>query len=142
MITDKQIKTVWMLARQVGIDSDLLHDMVLKQTGKESIKALLKTEGEEIIRALIQSGGKLTKKRRPPKALPLNVVELVTREQRWLIRRLEQELGWTDNPERLKGFIARITKKGEITTKQGAIKVIQGLKGMVERKSKGRANNG
>jgi len=131
-----------MLARQVGIDSDLLHDMVLKQTGKESIKALSKTEGEAIIRTLIQSGGKLTKKRRPPKALPLNVVELISKEQRWLIHQLVQELGWTENPERLKGFMARVIKKGQISTKQEAIKVIQGLKGMVERKLNRRANNG
>jgi hypothetical protein len=48
----------------------------------------------------------------------------------------EKELGWKDNPERLKGFIKRIIKRERIRTKQEGIKVIQGLKGMKNLKLK------
>jgi phage gp16-like protein len=142
MITSKQIRLIWVLARQTGIDTDLLHDMVLRHTGKSSIKTLSKTEVQTVIKALIQAGGKQPLKRRPRKNGLLNVVELISKEQRWLIKQLEQNLSWTENPERLKGFIARVIKKGQISTKQEAIKVIQGLKHMVERETNGRANNG
>ena len=119
-ITDKQLKT------QLGMDSDLLHEMALNVTGKGSIKALSISEAADIIDGLVEAGAKVKRKRRPRRDLPLNVIELITCEQFRLIQYLESQLGW-DNPNQLKGFIKRIIKREGVRTKQEAIKVIEGL---------------
>ena len=143
MITEGQIKLIWVLARQLGIDSDDLHEMIAGTTGEDSIKSLSTGQGAEVIDSLVQAGGRVKRKRKPRRDLPPNVVELLTPKQARLIRYLERELGWQDNPERLKGFIKRSIKKEVVRTKQEAIKVIEGLKNMAEREArKGVAGNG
>jgi phage gp16-like protein len=141
MITRDQIKLIWVLARQLGMESDELHEMVSVVTGKDSIKSLSVTEGTEVIEVLVRAGGRV-KRRQPRPALPPNVVELVTHKQTRLIKRLEKKLGWQDNPQRLKGFTKRITKREGIRTKQEAIKVIEGLKNMARRETKKDVVNG
>jgi hypothetical protein len=136
MITRDQIKLIWVLARQLGIESNELHDVVSAVTGKDSIKALSVAEGTDIIEVLIRAGGRVKKKRKPRPDLPPNVVELVTRRQTRLIKHLERRLGWHDNPERLKGFTRRIIKREGVRTKQEAMKVIEGLKNMARRARK------
>lgn len=136
MITGEQIKLIWVLARQLGLDSDELHEVVAGITGKHSIKTLSVVEGKDVIEALARAGGKVTKKRKPRRDLPLNVVEIVTPKQMRFIKYLEKKLGWNDNPERLKGFIKRTIKKEVVRTKQEASKVIEGLKSMAEREPK------
>jgi hypothetical protein len=136
MITRDQIKLIWVLARQLGMESNELHDVVSAVTGKDSIKALLVAEGTDIIEVLIRAGGRVKKKRKPRPDLPPNVVELVTRRQTRLIKHLERRLGWHDNPERLKGFTRRIIKREGVRTKQEAMKVIEGLKNMARRARK------
>jgi hypothetical protein len=136
MITRDQIKLIWVLARQLGMESNELHDVVSAVTGKDSIKALSVAEGTDIIEVLIRAGGRVKKKRKPRPSLPPNVVELVTRKQTRLIKVLEKRLGWQDNPERLKGFTRRIIKREGVRTKKEAIKVIEGLKSMARRTRK------
>ena len=133
MITRDQIKLIWVLARQLGMESNELHDVVSAVTGKDSIKALSVAEGTDIIEVLIRAGGRVKKKRKLRPDLPPNVVELVTRKQTRLIKQLEKRLGWQDNPERLKGFTRRIIKREGVRTKQEAIKVTEGLKSMARR---------
>jgi len=133
MITRDQIKLIWVLARQLGMESNELHDVVSAVTGKDSIKALLVAEGTDIIEVLIRAGGRVKKKRKPRPDLPPNVVELVTRKQTRLIKLLERRLGWHDNPERLKGFTRRVIKREGVRNKQEAMKVIEGLKNMARR---------
>lgn len=133
MINQQQIKLVWVLARQIGIDEEELHRLILDAFGETSLKSLSSNQAKELIDKLIQSGGRVKKKRRRPKDLPANVVELVTRDQMRLVRALEKELGWNDNPDRLKGFTRRIIKADAVRTKEEGIKVIQGLKGMLKR---------
>jgi len=140
MVTLKQNKLIWVLAGQLGMNSDMLHALVLAITGKVSIKDLSVEEGAKIIETLERTGGKIKRKKRPPKKLPHNVVELVTRPQIRLIHYLEKQLDWQENPHRLEGFIKRIIKKRRIYTKQEAIKVIQGLKSMVTRDTRKQAN--
>jgi len=136
MITRDQIKLIWVLAHQLGMESNELHDVVSAVTGKDSIKALSVAEGTDIIEVLIRAGGRVKKKSKPRPDLPPNVVELVTRRQTRLIKVLERRLGWQDNPERLKGFTRRIIKREGVRTKQEAMKVIEGLKSMARRARK------
>lgn len=136
MISQKQIKLMWVLSRQLDLDNDDLHKVVFGITGKKSIKTLSVMEGKEVIDALIQAGAKVKKKRRPRRDLPPNVIEMATRKQRRLIKYLEKSLGWDDNPERLNGFVRRTIKKKVISTKLDAMKIIEGLKGMAEREER------
>jgi hypothetical protein len=134
-ITDKQLKLIWTLARQLGMDGDLLHSIVFYATGKDSLKKLSALEAAAIIDVLIEDGAKVKKKRKPRRELPENVVELVTGEQIRLIEYLVDQLGW-NHPEQLKGFNKKVIKKERIATKQEASKIIEGLKAILNRRQK------
>ena len=136
MITEKQLKTIWTLSRQLGMESDLLHRMIYDVTGKDSLKKLTVHEAAGVIDGLIDDGAKVRKKRKPRRCLPENVVELFTGEQIRLIEYLVDQLGW-DNPNQLTGFNRRVIKKERICTKQEASKIIEGLKAILGRKQKG-----
>jgi Protein of unknown function (DUF1018) len=57
---------------------------------------------------------------------------LVTPAQQLLMQELYEQLGWSD-PARQMGFARRVCKKSFPQTRGDAIKVIEGLKGMVKR---------
>jgi len=139
-ITEKQLKIIWTLARQLGMDSELLHETVFDVTGKDSLKKLTVPEAVGIIDGLVDDGAKIRKKRKPRRGLPENVVELLTGKQIRLIEYLVDQLGW-DNPNQLKGFNRRVIKKERICTKQEASKIIEGLKAMVNRKGRKEVSN-
>jgi len=141
-ITSEQLKLLWVLARQLDMDSDSLHEFVFQITGKESIKTLSVLEAKEVIDTLVLNGAKVTRKRLP-KPLPPNVVELATRQQMKYIRDLEKKLDWQDNARRLEGFLKKIIRRKRVRTKQEAMKVIEGLKSMANREPKpGKEVNG
>ena len=142
MITEGQTKLIWALARQLGMESDDLHELVSLTTGKDSIKALSTKEGADVIDNLVRAGGRVKRKRKPRRDLPPNVVELLTPKQARFIKYLEKKLGWQDSPERLKGFIKRSIKKEVVRTKREAMKVIEGLKSMAERELEKEVGNG
>ena len=135
-ITEKQLKIIWTLARQLGMDSELLHEMVFEVTGKDSLKKLTVPEAVGIVDGLVDDGAKIRKKRKPRRDLPENVVELLTGKQIRLIEYLVDQLGW-ENPNQLTGFNRRVIKKERICTKQEASKIIEGLKAILDRKQKG-----
>jgi len=136
MITEKQLRMIWTLSRQLGMDSELLHEMVFQVTGKHSLQKLSIPEAAGVIDGLVGDGAKVRRKRKPRRALPENVVELLTGEQIRLIEYLVDQLGW-DNPNQLTGFNTRVIKKERICTKQEASKIIEGLKAILSRKQKG-----
>ena len=139
-ITGKQLKIIWTLARQLGMDSELLHAMVFEVTSKDSLKKLTVPEAIGIIDGLVDDGAKVRKKRKPRRDLPENVVELLTGKQIRLIEYLVDQLGW-NNPNQLTGFNRRVIKKERICTKQEASKIIEGLKAMVNRKGRKEVKN-
>ncbi|UCG94126.1 MAG: hypothetical protein JSW13_06805, partial [Candidatus Aerophobus sp.] len=73
-ISDEQLKLLWVLARQLGMDSELLHEFIFSVTGKGSIRALSVLEAKEAIDALVLNGAKVTRKKLP-RPLPPNVIE-------------------------------------------------------------------
>ena len=135
-ITEKQLRMIWTLARQLGMDDELVHEMVFQVTGKDSLKKLTVPEAVGIIDGLINDGAKVRKKRKPRRGLPENVVELLTGKQIRLIEYLVDQLGW-NNPNQLTGFNRRVIKKERICTIKEASKVIEGLKAIANRKQKG-----
>lgn len=65
---------------------------------------------------------------------PGRLIEMVTPDQRALIRRLEDKLGWSGEPDRLERFIWKRLGIRKLRTKAEAIKVIEALKAMSARK--------
>jgi len=131
-ITGKQLKLLWVLARQLGMTDELLHEIVFKGTGRKSLKELSVLEAKVVIDNLVEDGAKVTKKRKPRRNLPENVIELVTGEQIRLIEYLVDQLGW-DDPRQLIGFNKRVIKKERIGTTREASKIIEGLKAILNR---------
>lgn len=122
-ITAAQMRKIHVLARDYGMDNDLLHVHVQTVTGKDSLKKLSLGEAVRVIDSL--------KKRS---------VDQMTRRQKYLIDRLLQELGWTDEQgkpdyKRLDGFCGKYcgVDSHKWLTRRDASNVIEGLKNMAKK---------
>lgn len=142
MISEQQIKMIWALARQVGLDNDGLHELIEGLTGKKSIGNLTNTDVSLIIEKLTNAGARIKKKREIPKDLPGNVVEMITLKQKKLIKYFNEKLAWQDNPDRLKGFSKRIIKKEMAATKEEGTRLILAMRAMVNKKTTNRPVEG
>lgn len=142
MPSTKQLKMIWVLARQIGLDDEGLHEMIEGLTGKKSLKELTKTDIKTVVNKLKLCGAKSAKKRQPTRELPGNVVEMITSKQKKLIQIFESTLLWQEDPNRLKGFCKRIIKKDMATTKAEGTKLILALKQMVHEKLKNKPVEG
>ena len=135
-ITTAQIRKIHAVARERGLDQDLLHYHIETVTGKDSIKKLTIMEAVNVIDAL---EGKRTEASGEPRA---------TAKQTWFINSLMKELGWIDEAgkpdmKRLDGFLSK--RMGidsyKWLTKSKASKVIEGLKELAERKEQQNVRN-
>jgi len=135
VITEKQLKMLWALARQAGLEDEGLHEAVKGLTGKDSIKTLTQADLSRVIERLKQAGARIKKNRIMPRDLPINTVEIITAKQRGLIKYFEEKLEWHDNPDRLKGLSKRIIKKEAASTKAEGIKMILALRQMANKHS-------
>lgn len=112
------------LAKTRGLDHDALRDIAISlfrlPADKRSLAALDNHQLGQLL-GHIQNPGSVT----------ITTVGGPTARQIWLIKRLANDLGWTPNPERLSGFIARQAAgkhRLEALTVHQAGKVIEGLK--------------
>ena len=138
-ISKGQIKLIWTAADRLelkgdgGKDSEL-YDIVESVTGRRSISQMSRSETREVMKILkkmgvdwINTGTDGPKK----KDRCGNVIELMSRRQRWKIYDLARELGWVKGAGldvRVNGFCQRIVKKGfRYLQKKDAGKVINGL---------------
>lgn len=120
-MSNGQMRMIYALARQAGMDNDTLHDVAYGITGKESLCALTGTEGARVIERLKAYMGTSG-----------DIPDRATQKQQWLIRRIEAEMGWRDDPSRLRGLVEKVTGVSDmrfLTVKQ-ARKVIEALKAM------------
>lgn len=127
-ITPAQRRKIWVLARNNGMDEELLHSYAEQLTGKTSIRELTIMEAVTVIDALegrpkTETGNHMTKK------------------QEHYLKCLAKENGMTDeagelDEKRLDGFCRARYNVMRYTwlTRQQAGKVIEGLKAMLERK--------
>lgn len=124
-ITALQIKKIYAMARENGLDSDMLHSFVYSVVKKEHISSLTKDEGIKVIDALINPQNEKSDGYR------------ITKRQIDFIKSLERELGWIDKPERLRGFIKKNVGVDDIKflTKVQASKIIEGLKKLKKRRN-------
>ena len=122
-ITEKQRKLLFVLAKQRGIDSELLHNYIEAQTGKQSITELTKEEAKRLLNGLQEK--KQTGKGR------------ITEKQLNYVKGLIQILGWEEKA--LNQFIEKqygISNVNWLSSKEAA-KLIEGLKSIWEKDKRG-----
>jgi len=125
LITKPQIRKLWTVAKQLGMDDVDLRGLVFNMTGSDHISTITKAQAGRLIDYLVdRSRGDYR-----PRA--------VSKQQLYMIRKLAAELGW-DDPRRLAGFIKRQTgvDSERWLDAGGAWKVIEGLKKMLKREVK------
>ena len=122
-VSQEQIRRMYWLARKAGMDSDDLHAMAHGiSRGKESLKALTSREGMKLIDRLQQLAG----------VEPAEPTGRATKAQQNMIYSLAREMGWADDPSRLRGFLkARFDVEDPrwLTDKKAAA-AIQAMKAM------------
>ena len=129
-ITPAQMRKIYALARERGMDDELLHIHVSTLSGKEHLKELTLPEAIVIIDSL---AGKQIAGLNPK-------VNPATMKQCSYLEGLASELGWTDEDGkvdmlRLNGFAKSQygVDRYQWLTKSQASNVIEALKGMLER---------
>ena len=124
--TPAQIRKIHILAKEQGMDSDLLHLYVYNLIKKDSISKLSITDAVKVIDGL--NG----KKR--------STEEHATRKQIWKLKELAKQLGWSEedggpDEERLNGFLRERfgVEHYRWLTKKKASDAIEAFKKMLER---------
>ena len=126
MKTPAQLRRIYGLARERGLDDEMLHAYVCQLTGRESLKDLTMKEAARVIDALGPSGG-------------FTAGGITPRQWKYMLG-LAKELGWTDregnaDTKKLDEFALRNYKKYAVRwlTVREAGKMIEGLKAIMEK---------
>lgn len=128
-IPNYSIKTIWGLAKspELNMDDETLHDLVYRETRKESIRKLTKADIDKVCKVLMKMKESSVPTRKKGNKW--------SKDQRTKIDKLTEELGWSDNPARLNGFVKRMFKIDRVEwldPKQCSV-LIEALKKMVAR---------
>ena len=138
-ITKGQIAKIWAAAREMDLDRETLYLLV----PRGSISNLNRTEASGLIERLCEPGRMLIRRstaeepRRARKAGTGAGVLPATNEQRYYILSLFDKLGWTQQPNRMRGFLrkfAHVNSVDEITNRKRAIAITEALKAMIKRR--------
>ena len=116
-------------------DEDL-HALVYRETGKESIKALTQGQISEVARVLQNMKDGISRSARPKRTDEGGDARTI--QQRRKIYALTESLGWNDNPQRIQGFVKRMTGVDRLEWLNVAQceKVIEGLKAILKRQER------
>lgn len=122
-IRPAQLRKIFAVARELNLDDDLLHTIVYGVTGKERLSKMTKHEASLIIDDLERRAGRGRN------------AALATKKQLYKIRCLEEQLGWQDNPNRLRKFCLKYAgvEDPRWLTKDKAWRIIEGLKSLAAR---------
>ena len=129
--TVAQLRAIFGLAKQRGLNSDTLHMLVEAETGKASIKELNFTDANKVIRGL---GGREFKRAETPRRTTqyrrqrTGAEQIATKEQFTLIGRLASQRDWT--PESMIKFCQRTIRTDRPKTTKQANVIIEALKSM------------
>ena len=136
VITDGQMRKIWAVAHEKGLDEDMVRAIAQDVSGRPSVSGLTK---EQAVRVIDRLEGKASQRKKP-----LRDPNMMTEKQEWKIRQLEKELGWQENPKRLAAFIKKYgrVEKLEWLTKYKARNVIDGLKALLERQTRNPVKGG
>lgn len=135
-ITTPQIRKIYSLAKELNLDNDLLHEFTYNIVRKDSISKLNNIEAITLIDELEykKTGVRREKTYRSNRA---------TEDQIYKIQALELELGWRNNPNRLKGFMKKYSRVDNIQwlTFESASNLIEALKKVKEREQEKKLSN-
>ena len=101
-LSNSQMRKIYASATELNLDNYLLHTFVFNMVGCKHISALTSYEANQVIDELEY---KKTGVRKQPYRS-----NMATDDQIYKIHALERELGWSDNPKRLKGFMRKYCK--------------------------------
>ena len=129
------IRTLWAIAKspELHMTDEDLHALVYRETRKESIKALTQGQINEVARVLQNMKDGVSRSTRPKRTDEGGDARTV--QQRRKIYALTESLGWNDNPQRIQGFVKRMTgvDRLEWLNVTQCEKVIEGLKAILKR---------
>ena len=132
------IRTLWAIAKspELHMTDEDLHAVVYRETGKESIKALTQGQINEVARVLQNMKDGVSRSTRPKRTDEGGDARTV--QQRRKIYALTEQLGWNNNPQRIQGFVKRITGVDRLEWLNVAQceKVIEGLKAILKRQER------
>ena len=132
------IRTLWAIAKspELHMTDEDLHAVVYRETGKASIKALTQGQINEVARVLQNMKDGVSRSTRPKRTDEGGDVRTV--QQRRKIYALTEQLGWNDNPQRIQGFVKRMTGVDRLEWLNVAQceKVIEGLKAILKRQER------
>ena len=116
-------------------DEDL-HALVYRETRKESIRALTQGQINEVARVLQNMKDGVSRSTRPKRTDEGGDARTI--QQRRKIYALTESLGWNDNPQRIQGFVKRMTGVDRLEWLNVAQceKVIEGLKAILKRQER------
>lgn len=125
-ITAAQVRKIWAVARERGLEKDDVRQMAKLISGLDSVSQLTKHEAMQLIDRL-EGRRPLTKGQAGG--------NMATEKQVWKIEQLIAALGWSDNPKRLEAFMLKYAGVAKIgwLTKRKATGLIDGLKKILER---------
>jgi len=132
-ISAAQKKKIYAMARELGVDNELLHERVEVQYKKKHISDLTMIQAGYLIDRLGQMHGRSISTATGRK------VPLVTKKQQYKISQLVEQLGWSENPKRLRGFCKKYAgvDNPDWMTKEQAWRIIEGLKALLQRDAGG-----
>ena len=132
------IRTLWAIAKspELHMTDEDLHALVYRETGKESIKALTQGQISEVARVLQNMKDGISRSTRAKRTDEGGDARTV--QQRRKIYALTESLGWNDNPQRIQGFVKRMTGVDRLEWLNVAQceKVIEGLKAILKRQER------
>lgn len=130
MAADK--RRLWAIAKspELKLTEEEVHTIVLRETGKTSIRELSDRELAQVVQVLQEMKDGVGGRKRSVSGRP------ETLSLRNKIHALEKELGWDNDPKRLQGFVKRVTRvdRLEWLSPKQCSQVIEGLKAMIRRK--------
>lgn len=126
--TSKQIKKIYATAKELDLDSELLHSFIFNLVKVEHISALTSFEANKVI-------DELEYKKTGERKQETYRRNMATEDQLLKIKALERALGWEENPKRLRAFMkkyARVENEKWLTF-SSASNLIEALKKVYER---------
>lgn len=132
LITKKQIQLIHIAKQQLCIDDDTYKEL-LANYHVDSSKHLTSSQAEHLLRHLRSKGFKIVKPARNKAKMHNKVIKLASPAQHRLINILKANIHWQISFE---SWLNKRMKIKNILTSKDASKVIEGLKGMLNIKTK------
>jgi len=130
---NQMIRQIWGMAKNdLGMTEDDVRAAMYQATGKESMRMC---DDKELYQILCHLGRIKDLQNTPPgKATP---------QQLWKIQQLEQKLGWTNNPKRLRKFMEKYSgvEKLEWLEFEQASGLIESLKKVLRRETRSKKDS-